>query len=152
MSLFDEIGGLIQQYTAAEVTPAANVSDHFDQMSQAVPSSSMAAGLAAALGNGGSASFGQMACQLFSNSGSMQQAGVLNTLLAAAGPEVLQQFLGANAGSALGRLLDSGQTQLSPEQASSVAPEEVQALAQQVHNNDPSVVDRVARSTPSTRP
>jgi len=145
VSFFDEIGGLIQQYGAGQATAPApeRVSDHFDQVAQAVPSSSMATGLAAALGSGGSAEFAQMATQLFSNSGGTQQAGMLNTLMETAGPEVIQQFLGANAGSALSGLLSGGQTQLSPEQASTVPLEEVQALAEHVHSNSPSIVDRV---------
>ncbi len=144
MSLFDEIGGLVQQYASGQTPAAGSVSDHFDQMSQAAPPSSMAAGLAAALGNGGSGEFAQMASQLFSNSGGAQQAGMLNSLLSTAGPEVLQQFLGANAGSGLASLLSGGQTQVTPEQAAAIPPEEVQALAQHVHSNDPSVVDRVS--------
>lgn len=144
MSLFDDIGSVIKQYAAGQAPPAADVSEHFDQVSQAVPSSSMAAGLAAALGNGGSASFAQMASQLFSNSGETQQAGMLNTLLATAGPEVLQKFLGANPGSTLGNVVAGGQTQVSPEQAASVPAAEVQALAEHVHNNDPSIVSRVS--------
>jgi hypothetical protein len=143
MSLFDEVGGLIRQYAAGRAASAANLGEHFDQVSQAVPSSSMAAGLAAALGSSGSASFGQMASQLFASSGSTQQAGLVNTLLATAGPEVLQRFLGANAGSALEGLLAGGQAQVSPEQAASVPPEEVQALAQHVHSNSPSIADSV---------
>lgn len=144
MSLLDDIGGLMKQYSAGQAPPAGNVNEHFDQVSQAVPPSSMAAGLAAALGNGGSASFAQMATQLFSNSGGSQQAGMLNALLAAAGPEVLQRFMGANPGSTLGNVVASGQTQVSAEQAASIPATEVQALAQHVHNNDPSIVDRVS--------
>jgi hypothetical protein len=144
MSLFDEIGSLVQQYASGQTPATGDVNEHFDQMAQAAPRSSMAAGLAAALGNGGSASFAQMASQLFSGSGSTQQAGMLNSLLATAGPEVLQQFLGANAGSGLANPLSGGQTQVTPEQAASVPLEEVQALAQHVHNSDPSVVDRVS--------
>jgi len=144
MSLFDEIGSLVAQYAAGQTPATGAVNEHFDQMAQAAPPSSMAAGLAAALGSGGSGEFAQMASQLFSNSDGAQQAGMLNSLLATAGPEVLQQFLGANAGSGLASLLSGGQTQVTPDQAASIAPEEVQALAQHVHNNDPSVINRVS--------
>ena len=143
MSLLDSIGGLIQQY-AAGAAPSGDVNEHYQQISQAVPSSSIAAGLAAALGSGGATNFGQMASQLFNNSGGAQQANMLNELLATAGP-ALTQFLGANAGSTLSGMLASGQTQLTPQQAAGVPAEEVQALAQHVHSVAPGVVDRVSQ-------
>jgi hypothetical protein len=144
MSLLDSLGGILQQY-ASGAAPAGDVSAHYQQISQAVPPASVADGLAAALRSGGASGFGQMASQLFNNSGGAQQAGLLNQLLASAGPSVLSQFLGANAGSTLSNLLGGGQTQLTPQQAASVPPEEVQALAQHVHNAAPGVVDAVSQ-------
>ena len=144
MSLLDSLGGLLQQ-CAAGATPAGDVSAHYGQISQAVPPSSIAAGLAAALGSAGSSGFGQMASQIFSNSGGTQQAGMLgNELLASAGP-ALTQFLGSNSGSTLTSILSGGQTQVTPQQAASVPAEEVQVLAQQVHNAAPSIVDKVSQ-------
>jgi hypothetical protein len=145
MSFLDSIGGLIQQYASATgAAPEGNVADHYAQMSQAAPQSSVIAGLTEALGSGGAGGFAQMAGQLFSNSGGTQQAGMLNSLLATAGPAVVSQFLGANAGSALSGLLGGGQTQVTPEQAAAIPPEEVQALAEHVHNADPGVVGRIS--------
>jgi hypothetical protein len=143
MSLLDSLGGLIQQY-ASGAAPAGDVKAHYQQISQAVPPSSIATGLAAALGSAGSSGFGQMASQIFNNSGGAQQAGMLNELLASAGP-ALTQFLGSNPGSALSSILSSGQTQVTPQQASSVPAEEVQELAQRVHNIAPGVVDKVSQ-------
>ena len=52
MSLLDSLGGLIQQY-ASGAAPAGDVNAHYQQISQAVPPSSIATGLAAALGSAG---------------------------------------------------------------------------------------------------
>ena len=142
MSFLSSIGGLLEQYAGGNA-PAGNVEDHFDQVAQNAPSSTLAGGIAAALGGGGSTNFAQLATQLFANGNGGQQAGMINTLIATAGPELLQSFLGGNAGSAIGSLLQGGQTQVTPDQAAAIPPEEVQALAQHVHQNDPSIVDRI---------
>jgi hypothetical protein len=143
VSFLSSIGGLLQQYAGGS-TPAGNVEDHFDQVAQAVPSSSLAQGLAAAFNSGETAPFAQMASQLFANGNGGQQASMINTLLSTAGPGILQSFLGNNAGGAIGSLIQGGQTTVTPEQAASIPPEEVQALAEHVHNNDPSIVDRIS--------
>jgi hypothetical protein len=145
MGFLSSIGGLLQQYAAGNAAPAGKVEDHFDQAAQTLPSSSIASGLAAALGSGGSANFAQMATQLFTNGNGGQQASMINTLLATAGPEILQQFLGGSAGGgAIGNLIQNGQTSVSADEAAAIPPEEVQALAEHVHKNDPSIVDRLS--------
>jgi hypothetical protein len=143
MNLLDQIGGLLQQYSGGQQDPSQPVEQHFDQVAEAVPGSSMAQGLTAALGSGEAGTFPQLAGQLFSNGNGTQRAGLLNTLLATAGPGLVSQFLGNNSGSMLGSLLSSGRTQISPQQAANVSPGEVEALAQHVHQNDPSIVGRV---------
>jgi hypothetical protein len=146
MSLLDSIGGLIQQYAANNgAAPAGDVADHYSQVTQAAPQSSVIAGLTEALGSGGAGGFAQMAGQLFSNSGGTQQASMLNSLLATAGPAVLSEFAGTNAGSILSSLIGSGQTQVTPEQASAIPPSEVTALAQHVHNAAPGVVGEISQ-------
>jgi len=153
MGLFGALGGLgglgniLQQYCGGG-QPQGDVNEHFDQVAGAVPSSSIASGLAAALGGGGG-NFGQMVSQMF-NSGAPgdHQSNVLNTMLSTAGPEVLQSFLGQNPNSALAGILGSftggGQAQVTPDQAAQIPPEEVQALANHVQQNNPSIVDRVS--------
>jgi hypothetical protein len=143
MSFLSSIGGLLQQYASGNA-PAGNVEDHFDQVAHSVPCSSMASGLAAAFRSGDTAPFSQMASQLFANGNGGQQASMLNTLMATAGPAILSSFGGSHAGGALGSLLQSGQTQVTPEQAAAVSPDEVQALAEHVHQHDPSIIDRVS--------
>jgi hypothetical protein len=75
---------------------------------------------------------------LFSNSTGEQKAGLLNQLVGAAGPEVLAQIPG---GGALASLLNSGTTQLTPEQAQQITPEAVQQLASHAEKVNPSIVD-----------
>jgi hypothetical protein len=57
MGFLSSIGSLLQQCTGPE---------HFDQMAQAVPQSSIASGLAEAFRSGETPPFAQMAGQLFS--------------------------------------------------------------------------------------
>jgi hypothetical protein len=86
------------------------------------------------LGSGGSGGFAQMASQLFNNGSDAQKSGMLNTLLATAGPALIAQFLGNNAGSGLASALQGGQTQVTPDQAAQISPDEVAQLAQHVHS------------------
>src|SRR5262249_17387356 len=92
----------------------------------------------------GSSGFGQMASQIFNNSGGTQQASMLNELLASAGP-ALTQYLGSNPGSALSSILGGGPTPVTPQQASSVPPEEVHDLRARVHHRGRGVVDKVSQ-------
>jgi hypothetical protein len=143
MGLLGGLGDLLKQYTGSGSAPA-NVEQHFDQVAQNVPSSSVASGLAEAFRSGETPPFAQMASQLFSNGNGQQQASMLSTLLASVGPAALSQFTGNNPNSPLAALLQSGQTQVSPEQASQINPADVQALAQHAEQHNPSIIDRVS--------
>jgi hypothetical protein len=144
MSFLSAVGDLLKQYSAGSATasPPANVEQHFDQVAQAVPSSTLASGLAEAFRSGQIAPFPQMAAQLFANGNGQQQAGVLNGLIAALGPEVIAKFAGGAQNSPLAALLQSGS--VTPAQAASVSPAEVEALTTHAQNQDPSIVDRVS--------
>jgi len=136
MNWMETLGPLLQQYTGSNPSqPAPNVEDHFDQVAQAAPASTVAEGLAAAFRSGQTPPFAQMASELFGNSGGSQRAGVLNALLSAAGPGGL---------SALGSLF-GGQTQVTPEQAQNIPPEVVQQMAEHAEKHDPSIVDRLSQ-------
>jgi hypothetical protein len=86
MSLLSGIGDLLKQYsgTSANAANRPGVEQHFDQVAQAVPSTTIAGGLAEAFRSTQTAPFPQMAAQLFANGNSQQQAGVLNGLARAA--------------------------------------------------------------------
>jgi hypothetical protein len=144
MSLLSGIGDLLKQYsgTNANAANSPGVEQHFDQVAQAVPSTTIAGGLAEAFRSSQTAPFPQMAAQLFANGNSQQQAGVLNGLVAALGPAVISQFAGSAPNSPLAALLQSGS--VTPTQAASVSPADVEALTSHAQNQDPSIIDRVS--------
>ncbi len=136
MSFLSGIGDLLKQATGG----TSNV----DEVTQNAPPSAIAGGLAQALGSGGSGGFGQMAAQLFSGGNSGAQAGMLGSLLATAGPAVLARFSASHPGSPITGMLQQGQTSVTPEQAASVDPSEVQALAEHVHSENPGIIGTIS--------
>jgi hypothetical protein len=83
-----------------------------------------------------------MASQAFSNANPQQQAGMLNQILGSLNPGSLGS-LGA-LGGVLGGLASqfgSGQTQVTPEQASQVSPQQVQDLANHAEQHAPGIFD-----------
>jgi hypothetical protein len=144
MSFLSGIGDLLKQYTGGN-SGGANVEQHFDQLAQAVPTSSIASGLAEAFRSGQAGSFAQAAGQLFANGNGQQQASILTGLMSTLGPSLLSQFAGNNPNSPLAALLNAGQGTISPQQAAAVPAADVAALAQHAHNADPSIIDRVSQ-------
>lgn len=145
MGWMDQIGGLLQQYAGASAAQAPHTAeDDFHQLAQQAPSSAIADGLAAAFRSNQTPAFGQMAAQLFSNANGQQRAGLLNTLIAAAGPAIASQLLSRGGASGLAGLLGGGQTHVTPEQAAEVPPEAVEQLAAHAEQRDPSVIDQVS--------
>jgi len=146
MDLMNMLGGMLSQYAGGGANiPAGQVETHFDQAAQAVPTSAMASALSAMFNSNQTPAFGQLAGQLFGNSGGGQQASMLNALIAAAGPAVLSGALSGGNLPGLSSLLGGGAPrQLTPEEAAQVSPQEIQHLANHVQANNPSIVDRVS--------
>lgn len=162
MDWMNQLGGILQQYNGAQPNQAPDtVDDDFDQLAQNAPPAALSDGLAAAFRSEQTPDFGQMAANLFSNSGGQQRAGILNTLLRAAGPTIIAQVLsrmgnsggsgtrsgGGGGGGGLGGILEmlrGGQQEVTPEQAEQIPPEAVQEIAQKAQDNDPSIIDRVS--------
>jgi hypothetical protein len=143
MSFLSGIGDLLKQYSANSAPPAGTqVEQHFDQVAQAVPSSTLAGGLAEAFRSSQTAPFPQMAAQLFANGSGQQQASLLNSLIGTLGPQVISKFAGGSPNSPLAALLQSGS--VTPAQAASVSPAEVEALTTHAQNQDPSIIDRMS--------
>ena len=142
MDWLNQIGGILQQYGTG-AAPARDVESHFDQVAEAAPQSALAEGLAAAFGSTQTPPPASMVSQLFEQSNSNQQAGLLNTLIASAGPGIVAQLLAGCGASGLANLLGSGQTQLTPEQASQLSPETVQQIAAEAEKQDPSLLDKL---------
>jgi hypothetical protein len=83
-----------------------------------------------------------MVAQLFGQSNPQQRAGVLNQLLGSVGPGMLTGL----GGGMLGKLLGQGNTgnvQVTPDQAAQVTPEQVEQVATHVEKHDPTVVDKI---------
>lgn len=114
---------------------------HFDQAVQHASTEDLVAGLAAALRSDQTPDFGSMIGQMFGQSNATQQAGLLNQILATLGPAALS----AVAGGALGRLLQPGQTQITPEQASQLSQEQVTQIAAHAEQHEPGIVDEVSQ-------
>lgn len=169
MNWMDQVSGLMQQYNGAQPTQAPQTVDNdFDQFAQAAPQSALADGLSAAFRSEQTPAFGNMVGQLFSQSNGQQRASILNTLLAVAGPMILQKIMsrgagagntgataGGGAGGGLGSLIDliggatgnsasGGVPQITPEQAAQISPEQVADIAQEAEKKDPSVIDQIS--------
>jgi len=133
---------MLKQYMGdSSPTNEADVHQHFDQVAQSVPQSTMAGALSHAFRSDRTPAFGQMISSMFSHSNGEQKAGVLNHLLSSAGPGALASTAG---GGMLSTLLAGGAKQLTPEQAEGVSPETVQQLASHAERADPSIVDKAS--------
>lgn len=112
---------------------------HFDQVTQNASKEQLGAGIAGALRSDQTPPFSNMVGQLFGHSSSTQQAGLLNQILGSLGPAAIATV----GGGLLGKILQPGQTQVSPEQASQLSPAQVTEIAAQAEQARPSVVDQV---------
>jgi hypothetical protein len=118
-----------------------NAEKHFDEVAQQAPPEQLGAGLAEAMRSKETPPFGNLVSQMFGESSPAQQAGVLNQILAALGPAAAT----ALAGGALGKVLAPGQSQITPEQASQLSPDQVTVIATQAEQTHPGVVDQVSQ-------
>lgn len=140
MSLLDQLGSVLKQYTGNATPNAADATQHFDQVAQAAPPNVLAEGLSAVFKSDQTPAFGSMVSSLFAQSSGDQKAGMLNQLLASVGPGALAQLAG---GGALASLL-GGATQVTPQQAQNISPDLVQQLATHAENADPSIIDKAS--------
>jgi len=146
MSLFDELGGMLQKYAGMSATNApAHASEDFHNVSQSAPSESIADGLAEAFRSNQTPPFSSMLGSLFGQSNGQQKAGVLNALISSLGPAAASQILArSGAGNHLGPLME-GHKEVSPEFAEQVPPEALQSVAEAAQQKDPDVLHRVSQ-------
>jgi len=140
MGLLDQVSDVLKQYAGGTGQVPGNVDQHFDQVAQAAPQSSLAEGIAAAFRSDQTPAFGQMLGGLFGQSNGDQKAAMLNQLIGSVGPGVLASLAG---GGALSSLLGSG-GQISPQQAQQISPDQVQQLAAHAEKSDPSIIERAS--------
>jgi hypothetical protein len=137
-----DLGNLLQQYLGGAPTAnAGRAYDDFDQVAQNAPHAAMAQGVTEALRSDQTPPFAQMVSQLFDKSDPNQRAGMLNQLLRGVGPGLLASI----AGGALGNLFrgNDAPAAITPEQASSMTPDQVRQLAEEAEKDNPSIVDRM---------
>ena len=126
--------------TLTQMVAGGNVSDqHFDQAARDAPPDVLGSAIAGAFRSNDTPPIGQMVGQLFGNSNGQQQSGMLNQLLATLGPSVAA----ALAGGALGRIMSPGATQVTPEQAAKLTPDQVQAVVTQASESNPGIADQL---------
>ena len=113
----------------------------FDQVAQNAPNDVLAKGLSAAFASDQTPAIGNMVGQLFGQSNGAQQAGMLNQLLGALGPGVMAGL----AGGVLGRVMSPGQTQITPQQASQLTPQQVQDVVNHANDVHPGVADQLGQ-------
>jgi len=159
-----DLGNLLNQYmNGASGADNTRATEDFERVTQEVPRETLAHGVTQALRSDQTPPFPQMVGQMFGQSNPNQQAGMLNQLIAAAGPSLIGMLAGrggagvggmgggmggglGNLGNVLGNLLGGaggGQPQITPEQASQLSPEQVQEIAQKAEQENPGVVERM---------
>lgn len=133
---------VLQQYASSSALPAtSNVTAHYDEVARSAPPAIVGQGLGDAFRADATPSFGEMVGKMFGQSNPQQQAGVLNQLVQSIGPSVLTALgIGGAASVASGA---SGAPQITPQQASQLSPTQVQSIATQAEQHDPSVLDAV---------
>ncbi len=145
-----DLGNLLQQYASQNPANPQQAENDFDQIAQAAPRQDLAQGVTEAFRSDQTPPFPQMLGQMFGQSNSGQQAGMLNQLLGGLGPGVLASLAGGALGN-LGNLFGGNNNtnnnaqapQISPEQASRMTPEQVQQIAEKAEQDNPGIMDRM---------
>ena len=144
-----DLGSLLQQYIGGADVASQDPQAHYGQVAQNASTDLITQGLAAAFRSDATPPFGQMAGQLFGQSDPNQQAGMLNQLIGALGPTVLASLLKGAGGSGLAGILgrltggDPNAT-ITPGQASTLSPAQVQVIADHAEKHDPSIIDAIS--------
>ncbi len=155
MDWMKQLGGILQQYTGANAQQhPQSVDNDFDELARRAPQGAVSQGLAEAFRSNQTPPFGNMVSNLFANSSGQQRASILNTLIAAAGPMVLQQVMSRMGGASgasnnplsglIGMLGGGQQPHVTPEMAEQVPPQTVEQIAAEAEKQDPSVIDRLS--------
>jgi hypothetical protein len=153
-----DLGKILDRYADREDPDGDN--DDFDQVSQQAPPAVVSHGVAEAFRSDRTPPFPNMLGQMFGQSDPNTRAGILNQLLAVAGPALLSgafgrggamgSSMGGGIGGILGGLLGGGgfsqstTPQITPEQAAQVPPEAVEELAREAQQRDPDVITRLS--------
>lgn len=127
--------------TLAQAISNKDGSSQFNQIAQSAPNDVLAKGLSAAFASDQTPAIGNMVSQLFAQSNGAQQAGMLNQLIGTLGPGVTAGL----AGGVLGKLLSPGQTQITPDQAAQLTPQQIQDVVNHANDVHPGVADQLGQ-------
>ena len=125
MNWMNAVEDVMQRYGGQSGGTAAapeNPHQDFDKVAQAAPPDVLASGISQAFRSDQTPAFPQMLANLFQNSDPNQRAGLLNRVLGTVG--------GGN---------------VTPQQASQMSPGQVQQMASQAQQQNPSIVDEASR-------
>jgi hypothetical protein len=141
-----ELSGMLGTYGNANPKAAPpSVHDDFDAVARSAPAGDIADGIAAAFRSDHTPPFGDMLGQLFGQSAGSQRAGILNTLIAAAGPAVVASVLGRFGAGNAGKAVGAGGA-IDETTAAQIPPGAVTEIAAAAEKKDPSIVDRVSQA------
>ena len=141
MAWTDAISDIVSRYTAgAGGTASAPADPHEDYrtIAQSASPRQITDALSDAFRSGQTPSFPDMVSGLFRESNPEQRAGLLGHLLSAIGPGALANIPG------LSELAGSGESGVTPRQASRISEGQVQQAAAQAERANPSIIDRVS--------
>ena len=113
--------------------------DDFDAVVNQATPNDLARGVGEAFRSDQTPPMGEMVSELFGKSNGVQQAGMLNQVIAALGPAVVAGL----AGGALAKWMRQGQTQLTPEQAQQLPPEVVRDVVTEAQAKKPELADQL---------
>ncbi len=144
MGWASELADVLQKYSSATPTggergQSSDTHQDFDRIAQTAPRSAVADGLTEAFRSNQTPPFAEMIAHLFSQSSSDQQAGILNRLLTAVGPEFVRQ---AGMSGILTKLagMAAMKQPVTPEVAKQVPTEAVKQVAARAEQTNPSIV------------
>ena len=132
---------ILQQYADPARAPIDRVDQHFDQVAQQASPQDLGNGVAAAFRSDATPPFGQMIGDLFGRSDPQQRAGILNQIISSVGAGGLASIAGGVLGRVLGGAGANAPT-ITPEQASSISPQDAAVIAAHAEKKDPSIMDR----------
>lgn len=113
--------------------------DDFDEVVNQATPTDLARGVGEAFRSDQTPPMGDMVSELFGKSNGVQQAGMLNQVIATLGPAVV----GGLAGGALAKWMRPGQTQITPAQAQQLPPEVVRDVITEAQAKKPELADQL---------
>jgi hypothetical protein len=130
--LFDSVKNLLAQYAPGK-GPTGDAGAHFEEVAASVDPATLAGGITAAMRSPETPPFAEIVSRLYASGTPDQRAAMLKTLLASASPEQRAQLAASI----------SGGTALTPDQARTLSPSDVQSMATQAERHDPGVLEKM---------